>query len=121
MRAVASGSGLSRSALYRAFVPIGRVGHEILRRRVDRLRSAIFRSGRDVRISNLVWTLGFATPSHAARAFKGTHGLAPGKSARKSGPRRGASRGPRTRSSAGLDPGPERIVPALLSGPVGAR
>ncbi|KQU35357.1 hypothetical protein ASG63_01705 [Methylobacterium sp. Leaf94] len=69
MRAVASGSGLSRSALYRAFAPVGGVRHEILRRRVARLRSAIFRSGRDVRISNLVWILGFATPSHAAQAF----------------------------------------------------
>jgi hypothetical protein len=121
MRAVAAGSGLSRSALYRAFAPVGRVGHEILRRRVARLRSAIFRSGRDVRISNLVWTLGFATPSHAAQAFNSLRprtGAAPRGSPAPGGAPRG---GPRTRSSAGLDPGPERIVSSLLSGPVGAR
>ncbi|POR43368.1 AraC family transcriptional regulator [Methylobacterium sp. V23] len=78
MHAVASGSGMSRSSLYRAFAPVGGVGREIVRRRVARLRSAILRSRGDVRISTLVWTLGFATPSHGSRAFKDAYGLAPG-------------------------------------------
>lgn len=79
VHAVASGSGMSRSSLYRAFAPVGGVGREIVRRRVARLRSAILRSRGDVRISTLVWTLGFATPSHGSRAFKDAYGLAPGK------------------------------------------
>jgi AraC-like DNA-binding protein len=78
VHAVASGSGMSRSSLYRAFGPVGGVGREIVRRRVARLRSAILRSRGDVRISTLVWTLGFATPSHGSRAFKDAYGLAPG-------------------------------------------
>ena len=78
VHAVASGSGMSRSSLYRAFAPVGGVGREIVRRRVARLRSAILRSRGDVRISTLVWTLGFATPSHGSRAFKDAYGLAPG-------------------------------------------
>jgi AraC-like DNA-binding protein len=78
VHAVASGSGMSRSSLYRAFAPVGGVGREIVRRRVARLRSAILQSGGDARISTLVWTLGFATPSHGSRAFKAAYGLAPG-------------------------------------------
>lgn len=78
VHAVASGSGMSRSSLYRAFAPVGGVGREIVRRRVARLRSAILRSRGDVRISTLAWTLGFATPSHGSRAFKDAYGLAPG-------------------------------------------
>jgi AraC-like DNA-binding protein len=78
VQAVAAGSGMSRSSLYRAFAPVGGVGREIVRRRVARLRAGILRHGGDVRISALVWDLGFATPSHGSRAFKAAYGLAPG-------------------------------------------
>ncbi|GJD72782.1 hypothetical protein CFIICLFH_1005 [Methylobacterium goesingense] len=77
VNAVASGSGLSRSSLYRAFAPVGGVAQEIIRRRVARLRSAILSQGGDVRISTLMWRFGFSTPSHGSRAFKGAYGLAP--------------------------------------------
>lgn len=77
VNAVASGAGMSRSSLYRAFAPVGGVAQEIIRRRVARLRSAILNQGGDVRISTLMWRFGFSTPSHGSRAFKGAYGLAP--------------------------------------------
>lgn len=78
VRAVATGSGLSRSALYRAFAPVGGVGGEIGRRRVARLRAAILRSNGTVPIATLAWDLGFPSPSHCWRAFKAAYGVGPG-------------------------------------------
>ena len=69
-----------------------------MRRRVARLRSAILQSGGDARISTLVRTLGFATPSHGSRAFKAAYGLAPGQ-------RRAKIRAPEGRVPEDLEPG----------------
>jgi AraC-like DNA-binding protein len=75
---VAAGSGVSRSALYRAFAPVGGVKGEIVRRRVARLRSAILRGDGRTPIATLAWTLGFASASHGSRAFAAAYGVPPG-------------------------------------------
>ncbi|KQP69910.1 hypothetical protein ASF52_16630 [Methylobacterium sp. Leaf112] len=74
---VATGSGVSRSALYRAFDPVGGVKGEIVRRRVARLRSAILRGDRLTPIATLAWNLGFSSASHGSRTFMAAYGVPP--------------------------------------------
>ena len=78
VHAVAAGSGISRSSLYRAFAPVGGVGREILRRRAARLRAALLRTPEEVGIATLARALGFTSPSHGSRTFKAVYGLTPG-------------------------------------------
>lgn len=75
--AVARGTGLSRSSLYRVFGPIGGVEREITRRRVARLRAALLKPEETRSIETLAHSLGFASLSHGSRHFKNMYGLAP--------------------------------------------
>jgi AraC-like DNA-binding protein len=74
---VATGSGVSRSALYRAFAPVGGVKGEIVRRRVARLRSAILRGDGRTPVATLAWNLGFSSASHGSRTFMAAYGVPP--------------------------------------------
>jgi AraC-like DNA-binding protein len=70
--------GLSRSALYRAFEPLGGVRAVILRRRLDRSMKAIVTGGGGAKPLRDVWLAhGFRTETHFNRAFRGRFGLTP--------------------------------------------
>ena len=73
---VARASHTSRATLYRSFEELGGVSEWVLARRLRRLRTLLTLDPRPV--SELVADLGFASSSHAGRAFQARYGLAPG-------------------------------------------
>jgi AraC-like DNA-binding protein len=77
--AVARGAGLSRSALYRLFEPMGGVAQHILSRRLERLSAALRNPSETRSVTTLTFDHGFASESHCSRAFRGTFGLPPGR------------------------------------------
>lgn len=77
--AVASGVAVSRSVLYRLFVPAGGVGHYITTRRLEQMRAALQRPAELRSISTLAYDLGFSSESHCSRAFRAAYGMPPGR------------------------------------------
>jgi AraC-like DNA-binding protein len=75
--AVAQALGRSRSALYRAFQPVGGVAAYIRGRRIARLRSLLADPTETRRIGELAYLCGFAGDSQCARAFRDEHGVSP--------------------------------------------
>jgi AraC-like DNA-binding protein len=69
--------GRSRSALYRAFHPVGGLAAYIQTRRLVRLRAMLVAPGETRRISELAAAAGFSSDSHCARVFKASFGLSP--------------------------------------------
>lgn len=69
--------GLSRSALYRLFVPLGGVSGYIRQRRLARAYRDLAADGRSVRISEVAYRWRFESPAHFAQAFKAAFGCAP--------------------------------------------
>ncbi len=70
--------GLSRSALYRLFVPLGGVSGYIRQRRLARAyRDLAAGGGRGARISEVAYRWGFESPAHFAQAFRAAYGHAP--------------------------------------------
>ncbi|GEO99637.1 helix-turn-helix domain-containing protein [Methylobacterium haplocladii] len=76
---VASGVAISRSVLYRLFVPAGGVGHYITTRRLEQMRSALQRPTELRSVSTLAYDLGFSNESHCSRAFRAAYGMPPGR------------------------------------------
>jgi AraC-like DNA-binding protein len=70
--------GVSRSALYRLFVPLGGVSGYIRQRRLDRAyRELAAGDGRFARISEVAYRWRFESPAHFAQAFRAEFGCAP--------------------------------------------
>jgi AraC-like DNA-binding protein len=70
--------GLSRSALYRLFGPLGGVSGYIRQRRLARAyRDLAAGDGRFARISEVAYRWRFESPAHFAQAFKAEFGCAP--------------------------------------------
>ncbi|WP_091717664.1 helix-turn-helix domain-containing protein [Methylobacterium phyllostachyos] len=70
--------GISRSALYRLFVPLGGVAGYIRQRRLARAyRDLAAGDGRGARISEVAYRWGFESPAHFAQAFRFAYGHAP--------------------------------------------
>src|SRR6478752_3394227 len=73
-----SAFGLSRSALYRLFAPLGGVSDYIRRRRLERARLAL--NGASLErggIGKLARRFGFSSDDAFSRAFKARFGVAP--------------------------------------------
>ncbi|MGT2479390.1 helix-turn-helix transcriptional regulator [Methylobacterium oryzae CBMB20] len=67
--------GVSRSALYRLFVPLGGVSGYIRQRRLDRAyRELAAGDGRFARISEVAYRWRFESPAHFAQAFRAEFG-----------------------------------------------
>ena len=77
--AVAAGVAVSRSVLYRLFLPAGGVGHYITTRRLEQLRAALQRPTDLRSVSTLAFDLGFSSESHCSRAFRAAYGMPPGR------------------------------------------
>lgn len=70
--------GLSRSALYRLFVPLGGVSGYIRQRRLARAYQDLAAGGgRGARVSEVAYRWGFESPAHFAQAFRAAFGHAP--------------------------------------------
>ena len=70
--------GVSRSALYRLFAPLGGVSGYIRQRRLGRAyRELAADDGRFVRISEVAYRCGFESAAHFAQAFRAEFGCAP--------------------------------------------
>lgn len=70
--------GLSRSALYRLFQPMGGFAAHVRRRRLDRAFAELTSAGRDrLRIADICDRYGFETDAAFSRAFRGAFGLGP--------------------------------------------
>jgi AraC-like DNA-binding protein len=70
--------GVSRSALYRLFVPLGGVSGYIRQRRLARAyRDLVAGDGRSARISEVAYRWRFESPAHFAQAFRAEFGCAP--------------------------------------------
>ncbi|MCJ2139648.1 helix-turn-helix domain-containing protein [Methylobacterium sp. E-066] len=71
--------GVSRSALYRLFAPMGGVAGYIRQRRLDRAYRDLVRAGegRSVRISEVAYRWHFENPAHFTQAFRDAFGCAP--------------------------------------------
>lgn len=70
--------GMSRSALYRVFEPLGGVARYIQQRRLVALRRTLSRPSEIRPFSALAQTHGFVSASHANRSFKEVFGITPG-------------------------------------------
>ena len=68
--------GLSRSALYRLFQPLGGVAAHIQERRLRRIRAILSGPGPH-HLGTLAWEHGFASQAHMSRAFRALFGHAP--------------------------------------------
>lgn len=75
---IASAIGVSRSTLYALFQPLGGVAKYIQTRRLARLRAALARPTETRLVAQLCYESGFASESHASRAFKQVYGMPPG-------------------------------------------
>jgi len=69
--------GISRSALYRLFVPLGGVSGYIRQRRLARAYQDLAGDGRGARVSEVAYRWGFESPAHFAQAFRAAFGHAP--------------------------------------------
>jgi len=70
--------GISRSALYRLFAPLGGVAGYIRQRRLAcAYRDLATGDGRGTRISEVAYRWGFESPAHFAQAFRSAYGHAP--------------------------------------------
>ncbi|MCJ2085261.1 helix-turn-helix domain-containing protein [Methylobacterium sp. E-005] len=70
--------GLSRSALYRLFAPLGGVSGYIRQRRLARAYQDLAAcDGRGARVSEVAYRWGFESPAHFAQAFRAAFGHAP--------------------------------------------
>ncbi|MCJ2125235.1 helix-turn-helix domain-containing protein [Methylobacterium sp. J-077] len=71
--------GVSRSALYRLFAPMGGVAGYIRQRRLDRAYQELARAGegRPARISEVAYRWHFETPAHFTQAFRDAFGCPP--------------------------------------------
>lgn len=89
--------GISRSALYRIFEPLGGISDYIRDRRLDRaaLHLASVGLGRGA-VSRLSFAVGFASEATFSRAFRGRYGLSPREAIMRAGKR-----------SNGIEPGLE--------------
>lgn len=77
-RVLCSAFGLSRSALYRLFAPIGGVSDYIRQRRLARARLALNASARERGgIGKIARQFGFSSDDAFSRAFKAQFGIAP--------------------------------------------
>lgn len=76
---VAAAAGLSRSALYRLFEPMGGVAQCIIARRVASLATALRNPDETRSVATLTYEHGFSSESHCSRAFRAVHGLPPGR------------------------------------------
>ena len=70
--------GVSRSSLYVIFQPLGGVAKYIQSRRLAHLRAALARPLETRSVAELCYESGFASESHASRAFKQAYGVPPG-------------------------------------------
>lgn len=75
---IAQAIGVSRSTLYTLFQPLGGVAKYIQTRRLARLRAALARPMENRLVAQLCYESGFASESHASRAFKQVYGVPPG-------------------------------------------
>jgi len=75
---IAQAIGVSRSTLYALFQPLGGVAKYIQMRRLARLRAALARPTENRLVAQLCYESGFASESHASRAFKQVYGMPPG-------------------------------------------
>lgn len=75
---IAQAIGVSRSTLYALFRPLGGVAKYIQARRLSRLRAALARPTETRMVAQLCYEAGFASESHASRAFKQIYGMPPG-------------------------------------------
>lgn len=83
--------GISRSALYRLFEPLGGVAHHVQQRRLLRTYQALSNpANRHLRVSEVAARAGFASNAHFSRAFRAAFGVAPSE-ARALGPARPAT------------------------------
>lgn len=76
--AMARGSGLSRSALYRILEPEGGAAAFLIRWRLARLKRLLAARPERRTIATLARIAGFASPAHASRRFRSAFGLTPG-------------------------------------------
>jgi len=74
---VALALGLSRSALYRVFAPLGGVSGYIQARRLAKVKALLADPREGRRISELAYLHGFADEAHFSRAFRRTFGISP--------------------------------------------
>ncbi|MFC6026826.1 MULTISPECIES: helix-turn-helix domain-containing protein [Methylobacterium] len=79
VQAVASGIGMSRSALYKVFGVDGGIARYIQQRRLEAVRKALLRPGEDRPLASLAHEHGFANESHFSRVFAGAYGAPPGR------------------------------------------
>ena len=75
---IAQAVGVSRSTLYALFQPLGGVAKYIQMRRLAHLRAALARPMENRSVAQLCYESGFASESHASRAFKQVYGIPPG-------------------------------------------
>ncbi|PZQ50051.1 MAG: hypothetical protein DI556_08225 [Rhodovulum sulfidophilum] len=68
--------GLSRSALYRLFQPLGGVAAYVQERRLRRIHAILSGPGRH-HLGTLSWQHGFASQAHMSRSFRALFGHAP--------------------------------------------
>jgi AraC-like DNA-binding protein len=76
MADIAAGSGVSRSALYRLFEPVGGVADFVLRQRLLLLRQSLH-VGNRLTIADLAANAGFNSSNHAVRRFRTEFGTTP--------------------------------------------
>ncbi len=75
---IALGVGLSRTALYQLFEPIGGVAEYVRELRLRKCLGEIVSARHAHRhVSDIAWSWGFASPSHFTRAFKQRFGRTP--------------------------------------------
>lgn len=74
---IAVRTGISRTALYRLFEPLGGVAVQVQRRRLRAMRLALTRAGDARSIGEIALACGFVSASHASRSFRSRFGLTP--------------------------------------------
>ncbi|KQP65241.1 hypothetical protein ASF41_22045 [Methylobacterium sp. Leaf111] len=74
---ISTQSGISRTALYRLFEPLGGVAAQVQKRRLRAMRLALTRQGDSRSIGEIAIACGFVSASHASRSFRAGFGLTP--------------------------------------------
>lgn len=70
--------GLSRSGLYRLFAPLGGVAEHIRRRRLSRAYRDLTAAAHDgIRVSEIAYRYGYASPASFTQAFRAEFGVSP--------------------------------------------